>query len=246
MGQKIFRNLIKIDPTGITNNNASASLEINDVTRGVLINRGTTTQRLAISSPSQGLHYYDTTLDKLCIFTIGSNIEANWKKCTTGVPINYQFAPLQANIATVVFNKVVATGSQASTNGSGYANYPNIDPYLVEETSIITEVGIRLTQASVSQGTVGSSPTVRIDIYRNLVSSRTLIGTYRVVINPAGVGTSSTLATITNANTYYSLTGLSTALTKGESIGAEFVFEDSDNNKINAVTNCQLIIKTLA
>ena len=40
----------------------------------------TTTQRLAISSPMQGGVVYDTTLDLLCSFTTGSNIEANWKK----------------------------------------------------------------------------------------------------------------------------------------------------------------------
>jgi len=48
---------------------ASAALEVSSTTQGFLPPRMTTTQKNAISSPSEGLVVYDTTLHKLCIFT---------------------------------------------------------------------------------------------------------------------------------------------------------------------------------
>lgn len=49
--------------------NASAQLDIKSTTRGVLFPRMTTTQKNAIASPAAGLVVYDTTLNKLAVFT---------------------------------------------------------------------------------------------------------------------------------------------------------------------------------
>jgi hypothetical protein len=48
---------------------ASAVMEITSTTQGFLPPRMTTTQKNAISSPATGLMVYDTTLNKLCVFT---------------------------------------------------------------------------------------------------------------------------------------------------------------------------------
>jgi hypothetical protein len=49
--------------------NASSILELTSTTKGFLPPRMTTTQKNAIASPAAGLVVYDTTLNKLCVFT---------------------------------------------------------------------------------------------------------------------------------------------------------------------------------
>jgi hypothetical protein len=54
---------------GTTTNVASSILTLASTTKGFLPPRMTTTQKNAISSPAAGLVVYDTTLNKLCVFT---------------------------------------------------------------------------------------------------------------------------------------------------------------------------------
>lgn len=54
---------------GVTTANASALLQVDSTTQGVLFPRMTTTQKNAIASPAVGLIIYDTTLNKLCVYT---------------------------------------------------------------------------------------------------------------------------------------------------------------------------------
>jgi hypothetical protein len=54
---------------GVATANASALLQVDSTTQGVLFPRMTTTQKNAISSPAVGLIVYDTTLNKLCVYT---------------------------------------------------------------------------------------------------------------------------------------------------------------------------------
>ncbi len=49
--------------------NASALFEIVSTTKGLLLPRMTTTQKNAISSPTNGLLVYDTILGKMCVYT---------------------------------------------------------------------------------------------------------------------------------------------------------------------------------
>ena len=54
---------------GTTTPAASALLDVTSTTKGLLFPRMTTTQKNAITGPSAGLVVYDTTLNKLCVFT---------------------------------------------------------------------------------------------------------------------------------------------------------------------------------
>jgi hypothetical protein len=54
---------------GTTTDVASSKLTINSTTQGFLPPRMTTTEKNAISSPAAGLVVYDTTLNKLCVYT---------------------------------------------------------------------------------------------------------------------------------------------------------------------------------
>jgi mannose/fructose/N-acetylgalactosamine-specific phosphotransferase system component IIC len=48
---------------------ASTIFEVKSTTKGFLPPRMTTTQKNAIASPAAGLVVYDTTLNKLCVYT---------------------------------------------------------------------------------------------------------------------------------------------------------------------------------
>ena len=54
---------------GTTTNVASAIVNVQSTTQGFLPPRMTTTQKNAIASPTAGLVVYDTTLNKLCVYT---------------------------------------------------------------------------------------------------------------------------------------------------------------------------------
>ena len=139
-----------------------------------------------------------------------------------------------------------ATGILPSTSASGVTTtYQSIESHMIHLASTIDKISVRLTQACTDQPTVGSNPTVRIDVYKHLSTSRTLIATYRVPITiTAGIGTSSTPGTLTTGiNTTYELTGLSDALAVGDLIGCEFVAE-SGTTKLSGVTNLQINIVT--
>jgi hypothetical protein len=54
---------------GVLGNNASAKLQIDSTTQGVLFPRMTTAEKNAIVTPAAGLVVYDTTLNKLAVYT---------------------------------------------------------------------------------------------------------------------------------------------------------------------------------
>jgi hypothetical protein len=54
--------------SNVTSPNASAAFQVDATTQGVLLPRMTTTQKLAISSPAEGLHVYDLTLHQMSYY----------------------------------------------------------------------------------------------------------------------------------------------------------------------------------
>jgi hypothetical protein len=65
----IFDRIGSVGIGGITTVNLSAILQADSTTKGFLPPRMTTTQKNAISTPAAGLVIYDTTLNKLCVYT---------------------------------------------------------------------------------------------------------------------------------------------------------------------------------
>ena len=65
-GFKFMSGTVAIGPSDA---NASAQLDVQSTTQGVLFPRMTTSQKNAITSPAEGLMVYDTTLHKLCVRT---------------------------------------------------------------------------------------------------------------------------------------------------------------------------------
>jgi hypothetical protein len=60
---------MNINNTGTYTAQASALLQVDSTTKGFLPPRMTTTQKNAIATPAAGLMVYDTTLNKLCVYT---------------------------------------------------------------------------------------------------------------------------------------------------------------------------------
>lgn len=60
---------IIVDANGVGSLNASAISQIDSTTKGFLPPRMTTAQKNAIAAPAAGLVVYDTTLNKLCVYT---------------------------------------------------------------------------------------------------------------------------------------------------------------------------------
>ncbi|MEA2066839.1 MAG: hypothetical protein U9O65_07110, partial [Thermotogota bacterium] len=54
---------------GTASPNANAKLDVSSTTKAFMPPRMTTTQKNAISSPTAGMVVYDTTLNKLCVYT---------------------------------------------------------------------------------------------------------------------------------------------------------------------------------
>ncbi|PIA81230.1 hypothetical protein BFR04_14670 [Gaetbulibacter sp. 4G1] len=70
---------------GTTSPNASSILDISSTTQGLLAPRMTTTQRLAISTPAEGLLVFDINLDAFYYYDVDS---VEWKKMITST--NYR------------------------------------------------------------------------------------------------------------------------------------------------------------
>src|SRR5688572_23272152 len=62
----------------------SAILDVKSVNKGLLIPRMTTAQRLAISSPSEGLNVFDTSTKTFWYYN-----GTGWVESATGSPVNF-------------------------------------------------------------------------------------------------------------------------------------------------------------
>ena len=71
---------------GINNPNASAVLELSSTAQGMKFPKMTTAERIAITSPAQGLTLFDTDLNCLMV-NFGSASGANWK-CIGSLPLH--------------------------------------------------------------------------------------------------------------------------------------------------------------
>ncbi len=153
----------------------------------------------------------------------------------------YQFAALSATNAILPWTKVVATGALPSQRSAGLGTGVSTDPYVIHSNCTIESIRATIAGGCVSQGAAGTTPTMRVDVYKMNVSSRTLINTYRISFVAGTIGGSTTPTSSFQTSI---LNGLSDALSAGDIIGCEFVPEISDNNKLNGIISGMLSIQT--
>lgn len=113
------------DRTGATPNaiaNASAILDLESTTKGLLIPRMTTANRLALGTIVVGLQVFDTTLNKLCV-AIGTSAgsESNWfkvAKATLSKTFTLQ-APTASDNVTIFRTDVAITIAEVIAVNTG-------------------------------------------------------------------------------------------------------------------------------
>lgn len=74
-------------------NDASAEFEINKATKGTLLTRGTTAQRIAIATPAQGLLHYDTGFDRFFQYATTWQRIATENDLTTWLKFSFNSIP---------------------------------------------------------------------------------------------------------------------------------------------------------
>jgi hypothetical protein len=94
---------------GTTNPDLSSVLDVNSTTQGLLTPRMTTAQRIAISSPANGLIVYDTDLH---VFEYYDSSESVWRKISGDNEgrLNYKLIKSTDVLATVLATELAAGG----------------------------------------------------------------------------------------------------------------------------------------
>lgn len=151
----------------------------------------------------------------------------------------YGSAPLTVTNSTQSFFRSNATGKQAMEGSAGMGVGSTFDPHIVCVGGTMTKIRVTISGGCVSQGTVGASPTVRIDIYKMNQASRTLLLTARPVFAAGTIG----INTTPTADDQTAELVISTAISAGDRLGWEFVPETSDNNKMNGLIETQVSIE---
>jgi hypothetical protein len=136
-------------------------------------------------------------------------------------------------------NEMLYTTDQAN---AGIQN-GQIDPYIAPAAMSISEITVTLASIAVSQATVGANPVImRIDVYRNNFSTRTLLGTISVPIDRTKCGVNNGLGV--NCFQTITVTGLAIAIAKGETWGIEFLNVSTNNQCINSALGVYAIVTT--
>ena len=152
----------------------------------------------------------------------------------------YSFSmPQQASGTTGLMGKCGVSSGTASlptTDPNSDLGNGGIDPYIALNACTIIQGTFTWCACAVSQQTVGANPIIKIDVYSDAVGSRSLLGTISVPVDTGKCGVSNNLG----GNNFQTatVTGLSIALTQGQTFGIQFTNVDTDNNKINALARC--------
>lgn len=109
ISSKLFSQNVGINATG-ANADASAMLDINSATKGLLIPRMTTAEQNAISSPANGLIIFNTTLNTIMMNT-GTSIAPVWTAIVAGTI---------TNSAPITYSSGAIGITQSGTGSNGY------------------------------------------------------------------------------------------------------------------------------
>jgi hypothetical protein len=142
------------------------------------------------------------------------------------------------------------SGIPTTTPNDVYIN-GSMAPWLITVGQEIIAIDFIAGAAAVSQATVGSTPTARIDVYNNLggtgAPKRTLLGTYRcpVVSGEASIKNYND-ASGTALIRFRMVLSTPLALTEGMLLGFEFVNETTDNTTINVLKAVTMLVEAVS
>jgi hypothetical protein len=152
--------------------------------------------------------------------------------------------PQQANSTVGLMGKAAKDSgmSMLATTDPGN-NYNNgvLDPYIALNACTIIAVTARWGQCSVAQATVGANPVIQLGVYRNDATSRTSLGTISIPVVAGNCGVSNNLGGNNFATA--SVTGLSIAIAQGDAWGIQFTNLGANNNQINALGRCFVVVE---
>ena len=206
----------------------------------------TKAQRIAISTPKNGLMVYENNSGTSGVL---AEIDNTWVKLNR-ITRQYQFS--LGGVASNTIGQLTKAGNIANStsnpsglpttaSGNPGLNNGGIDPYQIMGNEYITRMRLTFASAAVSQGSTGLAPTIRIDIYNIGYSTRTLIKTVRIPISPSNVGTFNNVG----ANGFQTISfNASIPLGNGILMGCEFVNESTNYNNINAISRLQMVVET--
>ena len=206
---------------GTENPDASAILELDSDSQGMLTPRMTSAQRMGIASPAEGLMVYDTDEDLFYYYTTGT-----WTPLETGIKRdNYKLVKSIADLADELVagggsNYLLSPNYVYEINGTIFVDYPiNInDAYVMGEDSVEDRL-VNATGTALFTGNKGGS------LRRFLI-----VGNGNDIFNITGSGTenlfslsvtytnASSVGTISNMNYIY----FSTATYQDNFDGFEF------------------------
>lgn len=147
-------NLYLSDTAITTRQDNSSVLQVDSTTRGLLGPRGTTTQKNAISSPAEGLQFYDSTLHALCVYN-GSS----WITLGAGGGTGTVTSVALSVPATSIFG---VTGSPVTTSGTLGLTTTGTSggiPYFSSSSQLASSAALTANQLVIGGG-AGAAPSV--------------------------------------------------------------------------------------
>jgi hypothetical protein len=148
--------------------------------------------------------------------------------------LDFSLVPI-ANSTTGLFTKSADSATEALPTTSPYnsgINNGGVDPYVIGFDSTVKSIRLTLGKAAVSTGTASSGTTIRIDLYKVLSTSRTLLASMDVPVDHTKVSINNDMGQ-DNFQTAV-LSGLSIPLSSGDLIGIQFTNRGGSNTTINA------------
>jgi len=221
--------------TGQTTKTAAMDALAPTTTKGdLLVDNGTNVIRVAVGTNNQVL-----TADSAQASGVkwaAASGGAHTFEASNAATVSSSYAMLSKHCIDTNNPSGLPTGSPYTYWGSGGA-----DPFLAVEAMTITKAMVSVQTCCVSQDTVGATATLRIDVYQEDYSSRTLLGSLDFSMNTAKVQTSNTLSATDNAQSV-ALTGLSISIPAGTRFSMQFTNRSADNTQINGVARaiCRL------
>jgi len=156
----------------------------------------------------------------------------------------YQFEYLnEITGATAPFYKFTNDSGITTTSSVNVFSGGSINPFIIPKDSNLKNISITIANASVDNASVGLSPTLRINIYKHLYSSRTLLETANIVLSDtSGIGVNNDLT----GNAFQSANlDISGSISSGDLIGIEFENQSGSGVGINGIKICMAVITTV-